>query len=294
MVMQLLLAVAFLLLPARADMEYSEPMRLQNPPESINKPELKCSVCLIACDAVQHQLLSLKKMTELKIMDSFEKATKLLGEQYGYSDAQGYPEYIQRGKKPVATGLKIRTEFQDQVPLRTRCRCPSSSLPARITITFAAGRSAHRRVRGGDARGEPAHTHCTHRCLVRSQSRWLATALSRDEHRAAEGDLRTPHKALLGGRAAPRLPALRRQSESIAARCGAGGVFVRYTRLTKTIRKCILLCALLLPPPSARRRLQPPAAARRPLPPPAAAARRRLCLLLLLLVRESLRQPAGG
>jgi|EP01049_Picozoa_sp_SAG25_P003987 hypothetical protein len=48
-------------------------------------------------------------------MDAFEKAVALLGDQYGYSDADGYACYTQRGNVPVATGLKIRTEFQDQV-----------------------------------------------------------------------------------------------------------------------------------------------------------------------------------
>ena len=73
---------------AGSQLEYSDPMRLQSPPESINKPELKCSVCVVACDAVQHQLQQVKSWTESAIMDSFEKAATLLGEQYGYSDAQ--------------------------------------------------------------------------------------------------------------------------------------------------------------------------------------------------------------
>ena len=101
--------------PTLADMRYSEPMRLQNPPQSIATPELKCSVCVVSCDAIQHELQQVKKWTESKIMEAFEGAVALLGDQYGYSDAEGIPQYIQRGRIPVATGLKIRTEYQDIV-----------------------------------------------------------------------------------------------------------------------------------------------------------------------------------
>lgn len=113
----MLLVVAMVLGPAPtfADMAYSEPMRLQNPPESIATPELKCSVCVVSCDAIQHELRQVKKWTESKIMEAFEGAVALLGDQYGYSDADGIPQYIQRGRIPVATGLKIRTEYQDIV-----------------------------------------------------------------------------------------------------------------------------------------------------------------------------------
>merc|ERR1711865_86652 len=51
--------------------------------------------------------------------EAFEKAVTLLGDQYGFSDAEGHACYVQRGKVPVATGLKIRTEFQDQVEALT-------------------------------------------------------------------------------------------------------------------------------------------------------------------------------
>eukprot|EP01048_Picozoa_sp_COSAG05_P030353 COSAG05_NODE_10492_length_562_cov_1.311015_1_plen_159_part_10 len=96
-------------------MEYSDAMRLQSPPEGLDKPGLKCSACVVACDAIRHELQQVSKWTELKIMEAFEKAVTLLGDQYGYSDAEGHACYVQRGKVPVATELKIRTEFQDQV-----------------------------------------------------------------------------------------------------------------------------------------------------------------------------------
>ena len=113
----LLLALAVLSMAggAAGDMSYSEPMRLQNPPESIATPALKCSVCVVSCDAIQHELRQVKKWTESKIMEAFEAAVALLGDQYGYSDADGVPQDIQRGRIPVATGLKIRTEYQDIV-----------------------------------------------------------------------------------------------------------------------------------------------------------------------------------
>ena len=111
----LVLAVLSMAGGAAGDMSYSEPMRLQNPPESISTPALKCSVCVVSCDAIQHELRQVKKWTESKIMEAFESAVALLGDQYGYSDADGAPQYIQRGRIPVATGLKIRTEYQDIV-----------------------------------------------------------------------------------------------------------------------------------------------------------------------------------
>ena len=143
-------------------MEYGEAMRLQNPPEGLDKPGLKCSACVVSCDAIRHELQQVPKWTELKIMEAFEKAVTLLGDQYGFSDAEGHACYVQvsspspppsfslclslfhslalhvspasrsarcttettacawqRGKVPVATGLKIRTEFQDQVEALT-------------------------------------------------------------------------------------------------------------------------------------------------------------------------------
>ena len=75
-------------------------------------------VCIVITDVQQrppHELQQVKKWTESKIMDAFEGAVALLGDQYGYSDAEGIPQYIQRGRIPVATGLKIRTEYQDIV-----------------------------------------------------------------------------------------------------------------------------------------------------------------------------------
>ena len=76
-------------------MEYSEAMRLQNPPEGLDKPGLKCSACVVACDAIRHELQQVPKWTELKIMEAFEKAVTLLGDQYGYSDAEGHACYVQ-------------------------------------------------------------------------------------------------------------------------------------------------------------------------------------------------------
>ena len=80
---------------AAADMAYSEPMRLQSPPESITTPELKCSVCVVSCDAIRHELQAVTKWTESRIMEAFESAVALLGDQYGFSDAEGMPQYIQ-------------------------------------------------------------------------------------------------------------------------------------------------------------------------------------------------------
>ena len=80
---------------AAADMAYSEPMRLQSPPESIATPELKCSVCVVSCDAIRHELQAVTKWTESRIMEAFESAVALLGDQYGFSDAEGMPQYIQ-------------------------------------------------------------------------------------------------------------------------------------------------------------------------------------------------------
>ena len=110
----------------------------------MSEEELKCSVCVVACDVVQYKLRQVKLWTESAIMDAFESASVLMGEQYGYSDAQGYPEYIQRGKKPVATGLKIRTEFQDQVRRRRRAAADghlSHPLPPRALPPLVGGRS---------------------------------------------------------------------------------------------------------------------------------------------------------
>ena len=88
---------------AAADMAYSEPMRLQSPPESITTPELKCSVCVVSCDAIRHELQAVTKWTESRIMEAFESAVALLGDQYGFSDAEGMPQYIQvRAPAPAA------------------------------------------------------------------------------------------------------------------------------------------------------------------------------------------------
>ena len=100
------LVLALLLLQggAAADMAYSEPMRLQSPPESITTPELKCSVCVVSCDAIRHELQAVTKWTESRIMEAFESAVALLGDQYGFSDAEGMPQYIQVRPCPCGCG----------------------------------------------------------------------------------------------------------------------------------------------------------------------------------------------
>ena len=89
---------------AAADMAYSEPMRLQSPPESITTPELKCSVCVVSCDAIRYELQAVTKWTESRIMEAFESAVALLGDQYGFSDAEGMPQYIQVRPCPCGCG----------------------------------------------------------------------------------------------------------------------------------------------------------------------------------------------
>jgi|EP01049_Picozoa_sp_SAG25_P003988 hypothetical protein len=62
----LLVLLALLRAPSGAEakkMEYGQGMRLQNPPEGLDKPGLKCSACVVACDAIRHELKQVTRMS---------------------------------------------------------------------------------------------------------------------------------------------------------------------------------------------------------------------------------------